>query len=148
MEKGHVMVVDDEFHMRDFICETLRRRHLEVEAVSDGPTALTFLSDHPVDLVISDVKMPKMSGLALLKSIKQSYPNTDVVMITAYGTIEDAVIAIREGAFDYIQKPFAPDELLLRVEKVFDYRGKQICRLYSRNKIRQRVNKDYASLKS
>jgi two-component system response regulator AtoC len=123
MPKGRVMVVDDEFHMRDFICETLRRKHLEVEAVPDAPTALDILSKHPADLVISDVKMPKMSGLALLKSIKQSYANTDVMMITAYGTIEDAVTAIREGAFDYIQKPFAPDDLLLRVGKVFEYRN-------------------------
>lgn len=123
MRKGRVMVVDDEFHMRDFICQTLRRQHLEVEAAPDGPRALATLTKRPADLVISDVKMPKMSGLALLKNIKQSHPKTDVVMITAYGTIEDAVIAIREGAFDYVQKPFGADELLLRVEKVFEYRS-------------------------
>ncbi|MBM3324303.1 MAG: sigma-54-dependent Fis family transcriptional regulator [Calditrichaeota bacterium] len=122
MRKGRVIVVDDEFHMRELICETLRRNHLEVEAVPDGPTALDVLAQRPADLVITDVKMPKMSGLALLKDIKQSYPRVKVVMITAYGTIEDAVTAMREGAFDYVQKPFAPEELMLRAEKVFEYR--------------------------
>ena len=122
MSKNRVMVVDDEFHMRDFICETLRRKHLEVVAFPDGQSALDTLAKYPVDLVISDVKMPKMSGLTLLKHIKQTYPTTDVIMITAYGTIEDAVTSIREGAYDYVQKPFAPHDLLLCVEKVFKYR--------------------------
>jgi DNA-binding NtrC family response regulator len=122
MQKGRILVVDDEIHMREFICEALRRRHLDVEAVADGPTALDAMARQAVDLVITDVKMPKMNGLTLLKNIKQSYSHTKVIMITAYGTIEDAVTAIREGAFDYVQKPFAPDELMLRVEKAFEYR--------------------------
>jgi len=122
MQKGRILVVDDEVHMREFICEALRRRHLDVEAVPDGPTALDAMARQAVDLVITDVKMPKMNGLTLLKNIKQSYSHTKVIMITAYGTIEDAVTAIREGAFDYVQKPFAPDELMLRVEKAFEYR--------------------------
>jgi DNA-binding NtrC family response regulator len=81
-----------------------------------------MLAKQGVDLVITDVKMPKMNGLTLLKNIKQTYSKTKVIMITAYGTIEDAVTAIRDGAFDYVQKPFAPDELMLRVEKAFEHR--------------------------
>jgi DNA-binding NtrC family response regulator len=122
MQKGRVLVVDDEVHMREYICEALRRRHLEVESAPDGPTALEMLAKQGVDLVITDVKMPKMNGLTLLKNIKQTYSKTKVIMITAYGTIEDAVTAIRDGAFDYVQKPFAPDELMLRVEKAFEHR--------------------------
>jgi two-component system NtrC family response regulator len=121
MRKARVIVVDDEFHMRELICETLRRKHLDVEAVPDGPTALEVMARSPADLVVSDVKMPKMSGLALLKEIRQSYPQAKVIMITAYGTIEDAVTSMREGAFDYVQKPFAPEELMMRVEKAFEY---------------------------
>jgi DNA-binding NtrC family response regulator len=123
MSKGRVFVVDDEYHIRDFISETLRGRNFQVETCKDAPTALEMMTEgEPPDLVISDVRMPKMSGLALLKTIKERFPSTDVLMMTAYGTIENAVTAMRDGACDYLQKPFAPDELLIRIQKIFEMR--------------------------
>jgi DNA-binding NtrC family response regulator len=123
MAKARILVVDDEFHIRDWIAETLRRRNFIVETCEDGHMALEVLAkDEPVDVVISDLRMPKMSGLTLLKTIKERYPSMDVVMMTAYGTIADAVSAIKDGAHDFLEKPFPQETLLIRLQKILENR--------------------------
>jgi DNA-binding NtrC family response regulator len=123
MAKARILVVDDEFHIRDWIAETLRRRNFLVETCEDGHMALEILAkDEPVDVVISDLRMPKMSGLTLLKTIKERYPSMDVVMMTAYGTITDAVTAIKDGAHDFLEKPFPQETLLIRLQKILENR--------------------------
>ncbi len=123
MSKARILVVDDEFHIRDWIAETLRRRNYIVETCEDGHTALELLAkDEPWDIVISDLRMPKMSGLALLRTAKERYPNLDVLMMTAYGTITDAVTAIKDGAHDFLEKPFPQETLLIRIQKILENR--------------------------
>jgi DNA-binding NtrC family response regulator len=123
MVRKRILVVDDEPLMREFISETLRRRKYEVKVATDGTDALNALDNWTADLVISDIKMPKMNGMELLDKLTKTYPATDVIMITAYGTVDDAVKAIKKGAYDYIQKPFTAEELAIKVNKVLEFRG-------------------------
>ena len=123
MVRKRILVVDDEPLMREFISETLRRRKFEVKTANDGADALGVLESWTADLVISDMKMPKMNGMELLERLMRTYPSMDIIMITAYGTVEDAVRAIKRGAYDFIQKPFTAEELSIKVTKVLEYRG-------------------------
>jgi DNA-binding NtrC family response regulator len=123
MAKARILVVDDEFHIRDWVAETLKRRNFLVDCSEDGHTALEMMGkDEPYDIVITDLRMPKMSGLALLKSLKERYPSTDVLMMTAYGTITDAVTAIKDGAHDFLEKPFPQETLVIRIQKILENR--------------------------
>jgi len=123
MAKARILVVDDEFHIRDWVAEILRRRNFHVDVCEDGHTALEMLGkDDPYDIVITDLRMPKMSGLTLLKTIRERFVTTDVLMMTAYGTIADAVTAIRDGAHDFLEKPFPQETLLIRIQKIIENR--------------------------
>jgi len=122
MAHGSILVVDDDSLMREFVCEALRRKAYDVDATQDGPTALEKIKVKRYDLVISDIRMPDMDGMTLLKEIKTRAPDTDVVMITAYATIKNAVEAMQKGAFHYIQKPFQIDEIELVVERAMERR--------------------------
>lgn len=106
-----VLIVDDEQQMRLAIGETLRRAGY---STSEAPTpleGLTLFNNTEYDLVISDIRMPEMSGIELLARLKSQNPNVPVIMVTAYGTIEDAVETMKRGAEDYLLKPFSPDYL-------------------------------------
>jgi len=123
MAKARILVVDDEFHIRDWVAEILRRRNFQVDMCEDGHTALEMLGkDDPYDIVITDIRMPKMSGLTLLKTIRERFVSTDVLIMTAYGTIADAVTAIRDGAHDFLEKPFPQETLLIRIQKIIENR--------------------------
>ncbi len=113
-----VLIVDDEPQMRKALKEVLRRKGYEVATASDGEGALSLLARETFNVVIADVKMPGMDGLTLLRSIRGFSPDTPVLMMTAFGTIEDAIEAMREGARDYILKPFSPEVIEKAVEKV------------------------------
>ena len=92
----------------------------EVTALNDPEMALHFLEESEVDVVITDMKMPKLSGKEVLQSVKKSWPDLPVLIMTAFGSIESAVEAMRYGAFDYITKPFANDEMLLSVHNAVE----------------------------
>ena len=109
--KTNVLVVDDDNHMRIALRESLVRAGYNVSIAEDGKQALNEITKHMYDLVITDVKMPHVSGIDLLKHIKDSSPFLPVILMTGYGTIQDAVQVIKEGAYDYIQKPFNTDTL-------------------------------------
>jgi len=106
-----VLVVDDEPSMCRALSAVLERFGLKVSTALDGLQGLTKFRRDVYDLVIADLKMPGMSGVELLKEIKRISPRTPVVLLTAYGTIEGAVEAMKEGAFDFLQKPFSPEVL-------------------------------------
>lgn len=112
-----IMVVDDEKLVRDFLVETLKRKKYEVQAFDTGQKALSYLKDNKVDLAITDMKMPGLTGMDVLKKIKEISPATIVIIITAYGSIENAVEAMRMGAFNYLIKPFSPDDIEAMIEK-------------------------------
>lgn len=116
-----VLVVDDEEILRNFMAETLSRLHLEVYKAENGLKALHILKDNSFDLIITDLKMPGMTGLELLKEIKRISPNTFVVIVTAFGSVENAVEAMRLGAFNYIIKPFSAEIIEGMIEKVKEH---------------------------
>ena len=109
--KTNVLVVDDDNHMRIALKESLIRAGYNVSIAEDGKQALSEIERRMYDLVITDVKMPHVSGIDLLKHIKESVPFMPVILMTGYGTIQDAVKVMKEGAYDYIQKPFNTDTL-------------------------------------
>ena len=115
--KKTVLVIDDEPLMREFVRETLERAGYDVSVAEDGTLGLAEFSKDPHHVVVTDLKMGGMDGMQVLERVKQDSPSTEIIMMTAYGTVETAVAAMKAGAADYIMKPFAPDELELIVDR-------------------------------
>ena len=121
--KTKLLFVDDEGDVRFFFRESLINEALEIETASDGREALTKLKAFHADIVVTDARMPNMGGLLLLEEIKMRHPDIFVVMTTGYGTIEDAVKAMKAGAYDYILKPFDFVSIKRVIEKITGHRG-------------------------
>jgi DNA-binding NtrC family response regulator len=119
---ARILVVDDEEQMRDLLAKVLERNDYEVSVVSDGAAALASLEREPVDLVLTDVRMPGIDGMEALRAIKELNPEIVVIIMTAFGSIDQAVQAVKDGAYDYINKPFKIDELLLTIQKALEDR--------------------------
>ncbi|NIP43129.1 MAG: sigma-54-dependent Fis family transcriptional regulator, partial [candidate division Zixibacteria bacterium] len=117
-----ILVVDDDKLVNEFINETLTRAGYSVHSALSGPEALKLMEETDYDLILTDVRMPEMDGITLLMKIKAVSPDSVVVVITAYGTIENAVDAMRKGAYDYILKPFSPDEIEIVVRRGLEHR--------------------------
>lgn len=117
MANAKLLVVEDDAGLREALVDTLDLSGYECIEADSGEDALVKLKQHPVELVVSDVNMGGMSGLSLLKSIKSNWPNLPVLIMTAYGTIDDAVQAMKDGACNYMAKPFAPEVLLNMVNQ-------------------------------
>jgi len=117
MSLGSVLVVEDDLSLREALCDTLQLAGYPVISATDGNAALSLLDHEQVSVVVSDVQMKPMDGFSLLKQLKSSRPDLPVVLMTAYGTIQKAVQAIREGASDYLVKPFDSDSLLALVKR-------------------------------
>jgi len=117
MINSKILVVEDDAGLREALIDTLELSGYQCIEADSGETALLTLKDQKVDLVVSDVQMGGMSGLTLLNSIKSNWPNLPVLIMTAYGTINDAVQAMRDGACNYMAKPFAPEVLLNMVNQ-------------------------------
>jgi len=118
ISKTKLLFVDDEESIRWFFRKSMTTEELIVDTASDGVEALKKLKTFPADIVIADVNMPKMDGLTLLGEIMVRYPDIFVVIVTGYGTIEDAVKAMKAGAYDYILKPFDFDAIRMVIEKI------------------------------
>lgn len=117
MTEHKILVVEDDAGLREALVDTLSLADYRCIEAESGEAALLALKNHQVDIVISDVQMGGMSGLSLLKSIKNQHANLPVLLMTAYGTIDDAVQAMKDGACNYIAKPFAPQVLLNMVSQ-------------------------------
>jgi len=116
--KIRIMIVDDEMIVRQSLLTWFEKYGHEVETAASGLEALEKLEQKPFQIMFVDIKMPGMDGLELLEKVKQEYPEILVVIITAYGSIESAVNAMRAGASDYLLKPFKPDQLSLVMERI------------------------------
>ena len=112
MAKTTILIVEDDAGLREALYDTLLLGDYDVVDADCAESALMVLSGRKIDLVVSDIQMGEISGLALLKSIKAKYPQMPVLLMTAFATINDAVQAMRDGATDYLSKPFAPEVLL------------------------------------
>ncbi len=118
---SRILVVDDKEMMRDSVSTTLARKGHTVITASSAQSALAKLAEKPCDAVITDLQMPEMSGADLLAEIRRLDEQIPVILMTAYGTIETAVAAMKQGAWDYITKPFSGDALLIAVEKAIEH---------------------------
>jgi len=118
--RARVLVVDDERSMREFLEIFFRDEGYEAVAVGDVQSALLHLESDDFDVVISDMQLPRGSGLDVLRAVQERAPEAVVVMITAFATTENAISAMKEGAYDYITKPFKVDEIRMVVEKALE----------------------------
>lgn len=116
-----VLVVDDKELMRDSVGGTLERAGFAVATAMDAPSAIQQIAAKRPDVVVTDLKMPGMTGIELLERIRQIDDDLPVVLMTAFGTIETAVSAIKQGAFDYLTKPFEGDELVITVKRAAEH---------------------------
>ena len=119
--KKSVLIVEDERVLRESVTELLAEEGYEVLQAGDGKTASEVVLQRPVDLVISDVRMPGMDGIALLAYLQKTVPQTPVIIVTAFGTVESAVAAMRAGAYDYLLKPVQFDDVLIKVQRALQY---------------------------
>ena len=119
---GRILLADDEAAIRDSLAEVLREEGYEVETAADGTEALAALEAAEFDVVVTDLRMPGADGLAVLRRARELAPQTLVLLITAYASIETAVEALRQGAHDYILKPLIVDDVLSKVGRLFEHR--------------------------
>src|SRR3989304_2962034 len=118
-----VVVVADQAAIRESMVITFRREGYAVESAESGEEALDLLYRKPFDLVVTDLRLTGIGGLEVLRRTKELFPDTEVVVMTAYGTIEGAVEAIKAGAYDYLTKPFQPEELTLVSPRALERKG-------------------------
>ena len=119
---GTILIAEDEVVLRESLAELLSSEGYRVLEAGNGKEALELASSEPVDVVLSDVRMPEMDGMALLDALQEMAPELPVVMLTAYGTVSHAVSAMRAGAIDYLLKPVQFEEVLLRVKRALERR--------------------------
>ncbi len=136
-----ILLVDDHKPFRDSLAKILEGEGLRVMPANDGEEALDILRRDFIHLILTDLKMPKMDGVELLKVAKTMRPDIEVILITGYGTVDTAVTSMKDGAFDYIQKPFKPREILKLVRKALEKQS-----LILENRMLQERIKDFQKL--
>ncbi len=119
MDTFHALIVDDEEEFLDTLVKRLKKRSLNTIGAKNGEEALQMLEQHPVDVVVLDVRMPGMDGIQTLREIKRNFPLVEVVMLTAHASMEVAIEGMELGAFDYLMKPVDIDELLYKLQDAF-----------------------------
>lgn len=118
--KAKVLVIDDEQIVLKSCARILSAEGYDVQPVQTGDEGLRKLADEKFDVVLTDLKMPDMTGMEVLEKVLESYPDMIVIMITGYSTVQTAVDAMKMGAYDYVPKPFTPEELVEAVGKSLD----------------------------
>ena len=121
MVKGpkRILVVDDEENARIGLSRLLVKEGYIVDSVSNGFEALNYLRQQEVNLIVTDINMPEMNGIAFLKELNKSFPQNNVIMVTAYGGVESYIESMNLGAFEYINKPIKVEELKSILKKIF-----------------------------
>ncbi len=114
-----ILVVDDEENARMALSRLLAKEGFLVESVANGFEALNYLRQQEVNLIVTDINMPEMNGITFLKELNKSYPQSNVIMITAYGGVESYLESMNLGAFEYINKPVKIEELKSILKKIF-----------------------------
>ena len=120
--KGKIIIVDDERLMRVSLENQLKKAEYYVKSIKTPIEGLKLIEEEDFDVVIADLKLPEMDGIQFLKEIKKQSQGTVVIIMTAYGTLESAVTAIKEGAYDFIAKPFSTDELIIKIQRALKYK--------------------------
>ena len=140
MSKGSILVVDDESEIREGLELLLKSEGYGVASAETGESGLAKLEEHPFDLLLLDVSLPDRNGLDMLKEIRRRDPELSVVLITAYGSIDMARAAFKNGAMDYITKPWSNDELLAQVAQAVEARRLRDENLHLKRALKQRFN--------
>ncbi len=122
MTQPRLLVVDDDPPSCEVVAEALRAEGYEVAAAEGGRAALALATERVFDVVVSDIRMPDLDGMALLRGLREAAPDASVILLTAFGTVEAALEAIKAGAFDYVAKPLHLDDLLLTVRRAIEQR--------------------------
>jgi len=117
-----ILVVDDEENARMALSKILTREGYDVASAGNGYEALNYLRDKEVELIITDINMPEMNGMAFLRELNRSHPASNVIMITAYGEVESYIEAMNLGAFEYINKPVKFEELNKIIRKILKHK--------------------------
>src|SRR6188472_2328086 len=121
---ARILVADDEPGLREFVADALGLDDHEVVTAPDGKAAAKLLDERGFELLVTDLKMPGLDGMALLRKVRTEQPEVEVIVMTAHGTVDNAVEAMKLGAFEYLQKPLSgPDELRLLVSRAAERRG-------------------------
>jgi DNA-binding NtrC family response regulator len=125
MPPERILVVDDKQSVLGLLTTILES--YDLTTASDGAKALAAIESQEFDVVVTDISMPGASGFEVLRAVKQRSPHTQVVMITGYAAVPDAVSAMKQGAYDYIAKPFDPDDVALVVARALEHRRSALC---------------------
>ncbi len=123
MKDYNILVIDDEATQRDVLTGYLKKKGYKIFSASSGREGIEIAGRNPVDIILSDFKMPDLNGIEVLEQVKKINPEISFVIVTAYGTVENAVKAMRLGAFDYISKPVDLDELDLMIERIIEHKN-------------------------
>jgi DNA-binding NtrC family response regulator len=134
-----ILIVDDELIMRESLAGWLERDGHDVQAAASGEEALEKIREVHFDILLVDIKMEGISGLDVLRKVKESDPDAEVVMITAYGSIPSAIEAMKDGAFDYMLKPFDPNELGVLIEKIIQHQEQARENIYLKEQYKERT---------
>jgi len=137
LRQSNIIVIDDEEAMRDSCLQVLSKEGFSVETAKDGNEGLVKIKKELFDLVILDLKMPGPKGLDILKQIKEDDPETIVIVITGFASVESAVKAMKLGAYDFLPKPFTPDELRIIVNRALEKLGLMLENIYLRNEVQK-----------
>ena len=136
---SRILVVDDEQIIRESLAFVLKKEGYQVAEASNGMEAWRKHEQQPFDIVITDIEMPQMRGMELLGQISKKTPQTFVIIVTAFGSLETAIEALRKGAYDYVLKPLNFDEIIYRIKKLLDHRTLTL----ENSLLRQELNRTY-----
>src|SRR6202521_3964979 len=134
----HLLLVEDESLLRRVIAEQLAGRGYRVEQAESGEAALTHLADFAFDVIVTDLRLPGIDGAAVVDAAVERYPHIVAIVVTGYGTVKDAVEAIKRGASDFVSKPFQIDELLHVLDSAIEQRRLKSENAYLRSQLEQR----------
>lgn len=138
MSVPKILVVDDEMIVCESCQRILEEEGYEVEIALSGKEAFEKMKAHPFDIVITDLKMPGIGGMEILRTFRKEYPDSIIIMITGFSTVETAVEAMKLGAFDYIPKPFTPDEVSIVVKKAIEKKSLMLENIYLRQELQEK----------
>jgi DNA-binding NtrC family response regulator len=136
---AHILIVDDELLIRETLAEYLGQEGFTVTTCPDGESALTLAAERRFDVALCDVQLPGIDGIELLERLRKISPQTLILLITAYATVENAIQAFQRGAYDYLMKPIVLDEVLSKIRRLLEYRE-----LFQENQwLRRELNREY-----
>ncbi len=141
-KKPRILIVDDEAAMRESLKDWLMEDGYEVNSAESGEAAVKMAAERNWDIVLLDLKMPGMDGIETLERIKEINPDAEVLMMTAYATVDTAVQAMKDGAFDYLVKPFDPDEVEIQIKKIVEHKDLVVQNILLRKKLEEKYHYD------